>query len=145
MLLVSNRLSSLITLSHTCSPSLTTCTLSSTLKRTSRRSWSIGKVVCYLYQIVYQVLSPCLTLALHLSRRVRSRRRSSVHVDIIALVVAQAYKLKVLVVIIRSSCNFIKSFINTYHLVSHSLTICHDVYARVDAQAYEWTTFLVNK
>ena len=35
------------------------------------------------------------------------------------------------VVIILSSCNFIKSFIHTYHLVSHLLTICHDVYALV--------------
>ena len=38
---------------------------------------------CNLYQINYQDLPLCLTLALHLPRRVRSRRRSSVRDDIL--------------------------------------------------------------
>ena len=48
-----------------------------------RLSLPLVAAVCDLYQIVLQLLPPCLTLALHSPRCVRSRRRSSVHVDAI--------------------------------------------------------------
>lgn len=46
-------------------------------------------------------------------------------------------------VIILSSC--IKSCINSYHLVSHSLYNSHNVYALVDAQAYTLTSFVIDR
>ena len=73
-----------------------------------------------------------ITCLLLVSNRIDDHhQRVSTRHDAYTLVVAQEYKLKVLVVIILSSCNFIKSFIHTYHLVSHSFSISHDVYALV--------------
>ena len=83
----------------------------------------------------------------------RFNRRSQRHVpstlpvsilhDVYALVVAQACKLKVFVVIILSSYKIIyQSLITLSHV---HFSISHDVYTLVDATAYVWTTFLVNR
>ncbi len=39
----------------------------------------------------------------------------------------------------------IKSYIKSYQYVSHLLSISHNVYALVVAQAYEWTTSVVDR
>ena len=62
-----------------------------------------------------KLLSPCLTLTLHLSRRVRSRRRSSVHEWTTSVV--DSYSRLLLVS-------------NRLKALSPCLSICHNVYGR---------------
>ena len=77
-------------------------------------------IVCYY---LYNHQSMDITTCLHSPKCVRFLSSLSVRVDFCPIV------------------THIKSFTNTnYHSVLHSLSICHDTYGLVVAQAYEWTT-----
>ena len=158
MLLVSNRLPRLTTLSHSRVPTRQNVY---GLLVARAYEWTTSVVVRYSRVLLvskrFTNLTPCLTFTLYLSQYVRSRRRSSVHVDAICESVVTFIKSFTILSLTFSPCHTkrsptyecttttcfvdrfsrlftrIKSFRQSYHhLVSRSLSISHDVYGHAN-------------